>query len=107
MKVQKCIVRNKSQLIAAFGCAMDCWYPTEIKLIKKDGSITEYKLGPLISFQLKEVKGIDKYIHLPEIYFLTPETYHASLSYNTMKEFNHQCSKARTAIRKIPAEAFR
>jgi hypothetical protein len=109
MKAQKCIVRNKTQLLVAVGCAMDCWYPTEITLIREDGSKTEYMLGPLISYsyEMRKSHQTGYTVHIPELYFMSPDNTNTQLHYETMLAFNKRCLAMRREIRKIPAEVFK
>jgi len=87
MKRQKCIIKNKSQLITAVGCAMDFFGETEIILNRKSGT-TKIVLKP--SERIRLVYDNNDYQNLLN-----------------MELFNKELGKMRTRIRKTPAECFR
>ena len=87
MRKQKCIVRNKSQLIAAFTCALDVPFQTEISLIRENGSIISYLLDP--------IRYINSYV--------TKDFYSGS----SQSSWNKSIRKAICNIRKTPVEAFK
>lgn len=83
MKTQNCIVRNKNQLLAAVGCAMDVEVETHIRLLRSDGCVTSYVLDP---YQYCNRNGF--------------------VSSSSRRRWNKRVRKVRSEIKKIPAKAF-
>jgi len=90
MIVQRCIVKNKAQLIVALGCTMDTTETTIITLVLKNGKRVNYYIVPPHS--LTSTTGWATY---------------GRGSYNYMQVWNSHIKKAINRTRKIPAVCFK